>query len=113
MPLRLIRLIGAFFGIILWALARQRRFVALTNLRLCFPDMPDSERKKLVLKHCIRFAFQAVLDRSLMWFASEKRIRRIVRQHNEERLYSDDGQPTLVLLAPHFVGLDTWVRVLP
>ena len=104
LPLRLIRLIGAFFGIILWALARQRRFVALTNIRLCFPEMPDSERKKLVFKHCIRFA-QAVLDRSLMWFASEKRIRRIVRQHNEERLYSDDGRPTLVL-APHFVGLD-------
>jgi len=104
LPLRLIRLIGAVFGIILWSLARQRRFVALTNLRLCFPDMPDSERKKLVFKHCIRFA-QAVLDRSLMWFASEKRIRRIVRQHNEERLYSDDGRPTLVL-APHFVGLD-------
>ena len=104
LPLRVIRAIGAFFGVILWMLARQRRFVALTNLRLCFPEMPDSERKKLVFKHCIRFA-QAVLDRSLMWFASEKRIRRIVRQHNEERLYSDDGRPTLVL-APHFVGLD-------
>ena len=104
LPLRAIRAIGAFFGIILWALARQRRFVALTNLRLCFPDMPDDARKKLVLKHCIRFA-QAVLDRSLMWFASEKRIRRIVRMHNEERLASKDGRPTLVL-APHFVGLD-------
>ena len=104
LPLRAIRAIGAFFGVILWALARQRRFVALTNLRLCFPDMPDDARKKLVLKHCIRFA-QAVLDRSLMWFASEKRIRRIVRMHNEERLASKDGRPTLVL-APHFVGLD-------
>ena len=104
LPLRVIRVIGAFFGVILWALARQRRFVALTNLRLCFPDMPDDQRKKLVFWHCIRFA-QAVLDRSLMWFASEKRIRRIVRQHNEERLTSDDGRPTLVL-APHFVGLD-------
>ena len=104
LPLRAIRAIGAFFGIILWALARQRRFVALTNLRLCFPDMPDDARKKLVLKHCIRFA-QAVLDRSLMWSASEKRIRRIVRMHNEERLASKDGRPTLVL-APHFVGLD-------
>ncbi|MFM8339647.1 MAG: hypothetical protein ACKN9C_06625, partial [Fluviibacter sp.] len=39
LPLRVIRLIGAFFGVILWALALQRRFVALTNLRLCFPDM--------------------------------------------------------------------------
>src|SRR5574343_1124395 len=87
LPIRVIRLIGAFFGIILWALARQRRFVALTNLRLCFPEMPDSERKKLVFKHCIRFA-QEVLDRSIRWFSSEERIRRLVRQHHEERLYS-------------------------
>ena len=66
--------------------------------------MLDAERKKIAFKHFIYFS-QAVLDRSLMWFASEKRIRHIVRQHDEERLYSKDGRPTLVL-APHFVGLD-------
>ena len=104
LPLRLIRGLGACLGVILWAFAKERRFIALTNVRLCFPNMPDWQRRKLVFKHCIRFS-QAVLDRSLLWFASEKRIRRIVRQHHEERLYSNDGRPTLVL-APHFVGLD-------
>lgn len=104
LPLRMIRTLGACLGVILWVFAKERRFVALTNLRLCFPDMPDRQRKILVLKHCMCFS-QAVLDRSLMWFASEKRIRRIVRQHDEEHLYSQDGRPTLVL-APHFVGLD-------
>lgn len=104
LPLRVIRCLGAFLGLVFWLIAKERRYVVLTNLRLCFPDMLDGERKRIAFKHFIYFS-QAVLDRSLMWFASEKRIRHIVRQHDEERLYSKDGRPTLVL-APHFVGLD-------
>jgi KDO2-lipid IV(A) lauroyltransferase len=97
-------MVAVVLGIILWTLASKRRMVAMVNLKLCFPKMPDAERRSLVLKHFIRCA-QAVLDLSVMWFASEKRIRRIVRMHNEENLYSTDGRPTLVLSA-HFVGLE-------
>lgn len=104
LPIQIIRSIGAGFGLVLWVLAIQRRAVALTNLRLCFPEMPDRQRKKLVRQHCIKFA-QAVLDRSLLWFASEERLRKLIRIHNPERWTSSDGRPTLVL-APHFVGLD-------
>ena len=104
LPLRVIRMIAAVLGIILWALASKRRSIALVNLGICFPKMSDVECRRLVFKHSIRCA-QAALDLSMMWFASEKRIRRVVRMHNEENLYGNDGRPTLVLSA-HFLGLE-------
>jgi KDO2-lipid IV(A) lauroyltransferase len=89
---------------LLYVLARARREIALTNLRLCFPEMPEAERQNLARAHFVAFS-RAVLDRTLGWWASRERLERIIRIAGAEHLSDPGGRPTIVL-SPHFVGLD-------
>ncbi|MGB4066349.1 MAG: lysophospholipid acyltransferase family protein [Azonexus sp.] len=104
LPLSMLRWLGSGLGRLLYALGRSRREVALTNLRLCFPEKSEAEREALARRHFVAFA-RAVLDRTLGWWASRERLERIIRIHGVEHLTDPDGRP-VVMLSPHFVGLD-------
>lgn len=104
LPLPWLRALGAALGRLLFLFGRERREVALTNLRLCFPALSEVDREQLARRHFVAFA-QAVLDRTLGWWAPRGRLERLIRLRGGEHLRSADGRPT-ILLAPHFVGLD-------
>ena len=104
LPLPVLRALGAGLGRLLYALGRERRKVALTNLRLCFPEKSETEREEIARRHFVSFA-QAVLDRTLGWWASKERLERIIRIHGVEHLSDPEGRP-IIMLTPHFVGLD-------
>lgn len=104
LPLPALRGIGWLLGRLLYAAGRERRKVALTNLRLCFPEKSEVEREELARRHFVAFS-RAVLDRTLGWWASKERLERIIRIHGVEHLNDPDGKP-VILLSPHFVGLD-------
>jgi uncharacterized membrane protein YgcG len=46
LPLKRLAPVGELFGGLLYAFGRERRHVALTNLRLCYPQMPEGERER-------------------------------------------------------------------
>lgn len=104
LPLPALRALGWGLGRLLYMLGRERRNVALTNLRLCFPEKSESEREALARAHFVAFA-RAVLDRTLGWWASKERLQRIIRIHGLENLTDPEHRP-VILLSPHFVGLD-------
>ena len=104
LPLPVLRTLGAGLGRLLYALGRERRKVALTNLRLCFPEKTEAEREGIARRHFVAFA-QAVLDRTLGWWASRERLERIIRIQGVEHLTDPAGRP-VIMLTPHFVGLD-------
>ena len=104
LPLPVLRGIGWLLGRLLYALGKERRKVALVNLRLCFPEKTEAEREALARRHFITFS-RAVLDRTLGWWASKERLERLIRITGAEHLHDPDGKP-VILLSPHFVGLD-------
>ncbi|HNO88459.1 MAG TPA: lipid A biosynthesis acyltransferase [Rhodocyclaceae bacterium] len=106
LPLSVQAPIGRGLGHLLYWLIAPRRKVALTNLRLCFPELSEAERVALCKEH-FALAGRSLLERGIAWFASEERVRRIVRLDNEPMLRRliEGGQP-VILLAPHFLGLD-------
>jgi Kdo2-lipid IVA lauroyltransferase/acyltransferase len=104
LPLPLFARIGSGLGGLLYFVARERRGVCLTNLERCFPQMPESERAAIARNHFRVFA-RSVLERSILWWASREQVMRFVRVDGLERILALKGQP-LVLLVPHFVGLD-------
>lgn len=111
LPLPLLAAVGRLFGRLLYALGRERRHVTLTNLRLCFPAMSDAERTALARRHFEAFG-RSFLERGLLWWASEQRIRRLVRVEGREHLDALIGRQPVILLVPHFVGLDMgWTRL--
>jgi KDO2-lipid IV(A) lauroyltransferase len=91
-------------GDALWQLVRPRRRVTLTNLRACFPQMSEQERRALG-RRLFRNIARSVLDHSVLWRGSREAVERLVRVEGAEHVFDAANRP-LILLAPHFVGLD-------
>ncbi|MDD2685393.1 MAG: lipid A biosynthesis acyltransferase [Gallionella sp.] len=104
LPLPVLAGIGNVLGLVLYALARERRFVATTNLRLCFPKLNESEIAALARRNFQTFA-RSFLERGILWWSSAQRIQSLVTIVGHEHLQAVAGQP-VILLVPHFVALD-------
>ncbi len=104
LPLSWFAHIGSGLGGTLYFFAHERRKVCLTNLSRCFPQMPEAERVAVAKAHFRAFG-RSVLERSILWWAPRERVVALVRVVGLERLLALKGRP-LILLAPHFVGLD-------
>ncbi|MCX8086765.1 MAG: lipid A biosynthesis acyltransferase [Rhodocyclaceae bacterium] len=108
LPQPLLAACGRAFGRLFFLFGRERREVALTNLRLCFPALSEAERSALARRHFAAFG-RSFLERGILWWASPQRIRRLIALEGLERIPRD--RP-VILLAPHFVGLDMgWTRL--
>lgn len=106
LPLPVLAAVGRGFGWLLYIFVRRRRHIVAVNLRLCFPELDAAARRRLARAHFAALG-RSLLERSLVWWASEARLRRLIRVENEDviRRLKDQGRP-VILLAPHFVGLD-------
>ncbi|MBS3917212.1 MAG: lipid A biosynthesis acyltransferase, partial [Sulfuritalea sp.] len=51
LPLKRLARLGEVLGSLLFAFGRERRHIALTNLRLCYPQMAEAEREQLARAH--------------------------------------------------------------
>ena len=110
LPLPALAALGRLFGRLLFRFAGERRYVAATNLGLCFPQMTPEEKSALALRHFEAFG-RSFLERGLLWWAAPERIRRLVRIEGREHLDAVKERP-VILLVPHFVGLDMgWTRL--
>lgn len=96
--------LGRIVGDLLWLLVSPRRRILLANLRACFPRMSEPERRALGRRLCRNIA-RSVFDHSVLWCGSREDVQRLVRIDGAEHIENPDNRP-LILLAPHFVGLD-------
>ena len=106
LPLQALAPIGRALGLVLYHVGNQRRNIVRVNLELCFPERSEDEREELVKDH-FRILGRSILERSLLWWASHERLERLIRIEGAEKIRAqlDAGRP-VILLAPHFVGLD-------
>ncbi len=104
LPLRVLRPLGGGLGTLVWWLALPRRRVTLINLRLCFPQWSERECARVGREHFQWFT-RSILERFIMWYGEPERIRQLVSIDNESIFREYLGRP-MIILAPHFVGLD-------
>ena len=104
LPLPVLRPLGRALGTLAWWVAAPRRRIALINLGLCFPAWTDAQRRRVAHEH-FQWFMCSILERFIFWNGSPERIRRLVRIENPEIFERLRGRP-LILLAPHFVGID-------
>jgi KDO2-lipid IV(A) lauroyltransferase len=104
LPPALLARVGAALGTLLFALARARRRVVLTNLRLCFPELADDARRRLARAHFRVFA-RSLVDHGILWWGSQHDVQALVRVEGLEHWRSVTDAP-VILLAPHFVAMD-------
>ncbi len=106
LPLPALAALGGALGRLFFALGARRRRIAETNLALCFPEMDAAARKALVKAH-FRVLGQSLLERSLLWWSGPERLKKLIRVEGAEKIDAllHAGKP-VIMLAPHFVGLD-------
>jgi KDO2-lipid IV(A) lauroyltransferase len=104
LPLPLLAALGRGIGVLIYALVRERRNVALVNLGLCFPEWDERTRKQVARRHFQAFG-RAFVEHGLLWWSSKERLQRLIRVEGLEHWQAVAGKP-VIWLAPHFVGLD-------
>ncbi|MBS1209888.1 MAG: lipid biosynthesis acyltransferase [Proteobacteria bacterium] len=111
LPLPVQAAIGWLLGHLLYALVVPRRRVVLTNLRLCFPELSERERSRLARRNVVAIT-RSFLERGIVWWGSEARIRRLVELRGVEKIHAlqREGR-TIVMLVPHFTNLDVGNRL--
>jgi KDO2-lipid IV(A) lauroyltransferase len=104
LPLRMLAAAGSGLGAALFWLIPERRRVVRVNLALCFPKRSAEERERLAKAHFRAFG-RSFLEHALLWWLPPERLRALVRVEGIEHLEALGTRP-VILLAPHFVGLD-------
>ena len=105
LPTPLTMLFGSALGWIGYRIAKSRRNVGIKNLSLCFPDMSE-EKKHRIIKQNFKHLMTSGIEYGLVFYASEARIRKMVKIKNLEYIMEHYEKRPIILLCPHFVGLD-------
>ena len=105
LPLPLLGRVGKLTGSILFMTLRSRRHIALTNLRLCMPELTEAERVGIARGHFQAYS-RSVWERGILWWASEARLRRRFQVEPGPVPVAEMTAKPTILLCPHFVCLD-------
>jgi len=104
--------LGSGLGWLGFYLLPERRRITRTNIGLAFPELDKKTQRKLVRQNFC-FATQAVFESALAWWASEQRLRSLVRieglEHVDAALEKGNG---VIMLGGHYTTLDISGRLL-
>ena len=104
--------IGSFFGTCLYYLSRKRRRIASINLGLCFPEMAETERDKLLRRH-FRALGMGMLETVWLWWAGESQLRKLAHIQGLEHLQAAQAQGRgVIALSAHFTSLEMGATML-
>ncbi len=103
LPARALGSLGGLVGLLLYGIAAERRQIAATNLRLCFPELDAHAQARLLRRH-FRALGRASLQETVSWWGSRAEVENLTRFEGLEYLTPRLGKP-LILFAPHFVGV--------
>ncbi len=106
LPFRLRLYCGSLLGKFLYLLARQRRYITETNIKLCFPELSDSEQSKLV-KDCFIENGRGLIDTTVGWVRNPKHFQHMLNIINLDALTKALSKGKgVVLLGAHYTTLD-------
>lgn len=104
--------IGRALGRLAYRFAGRDRRVASINIAMCLPGLSEQEREELVREHFESLGC-TLLETGLVWWASDRRLRRLIQFEGEQYLRAalEKGRGALMLSA-HFTTLEMGARAL-
>ncbi|MFM7531564.1 MAG: lipid A biosynthesis acyltransferase [Rubrivivax sp.] len=104
LPMGLLVHLGRGLGRVLGVCARRRRHIARRNLELCFPQAEPAWRAAVLREHFALLG-RSLVERALLWYAPEARVRALIRVEGDIDLAARSPRPVMWLV-PHFLGLE-------
>ncbi|MDC8802290.1 LpxL/LpxP family Kdo(2)-lipid IV(A) lauroyl/palmitoleoyl acyltransferase [Halomonas pacifica] len=106
LPWRLKMGVGRGIGLLAWRLARRRRHITETNLRLCFPELSEARRAELVRETFIANGI-GLLETATGWCRDPEHLRHRVTFSGQEHMARVQAQGKgALILGIHFSTLD-------
>ncbi|UHL64532.1 lipid A biosynthesis lauroyl acyltransferase [Paralcaligenes sp. KSB-10] len=104
LPYGLVARFGETLGSLLYLLPSRRKRILDTNLRLCFPEKDESERKQLA-RSTFRHVIRSYMERGVQWYGSAKALSQLVELESAIKLMDTYEQPT-IFLGFHFAAIE-------
>jgi KDO2-lipid IV(A) lauroyltransferase len=112
LPYRFQLFLGKVIGRLLYKIGSSRKKVALRNLELCFPDMPDTERQ-VMLKRNFENTGIALLETGMGWWWPNWRVKRKTKVIGLEHIAKAQKQGKgILLLAMHYLSAEINCRAI-
>ena len=100
LPYPLIIYLGRKLGLLMYFVKGYRYEIAKTNLKLCFPDMPELEQKKLLRDNFISYGI-AFFEVGIAWWWSTRRLKNITQLEGLEHIDNLNGKGALLMAIHH------------
>lgn len=98
--------LGKALGSGLYYVLRRRRHIASINLKLCFPELSDKKRERLI-RECYVNLGAGLIETAMGWWTNESKIHPMVgfegREHLDAAIAQGKG---VILVGAHFSSLD-------
>ena len=98
--------VGKFLGRIAFRLLPKRRMIAAVNLSLCFPELGQEARDKLLVEHFESLGI-GLFDLGMSYWASDARLEGLIQIDGLENLLRPlrDGR-NVIILSGHFPAVE-------
>ena len=105
LPRKTVMRLGCWLGDQMRQRNKKRSRIAAINLELCFPELSESRRNQMLIDHYRVFG-ATLLDMGTIWWASARRLEKIVFCSDMERYQRIVGDQRVILVSPHIMGLE-------
>ncbi|WP_434677579.1 lipid A biosynthesis lauroyl acyltransferase [Pseudomonas sp. R1-18] len=112
LPFRVLLVLGAGLGRVMYWLAADRKYIASRNLELCFPELTEAQRTRL-LKENFASTGIAFFEMAMSWWWSRQRLAKLARIEGLEHLQDAQAKGEgVILMAIHFTTLEIGAALL-
>lgn len=112
LPHRALMAVGAWLGRSARLFAGRRVRIAETNLRLCYPELPEAERQLMLRDHFAALG-QGLMEVAMAWWWPRERLASLLlTKQGLEHLPRADSDHGTILLTAHFTSMELTGAVL-
>lgn len=105
LPWSIQRVLGIGLGDAFWLLGKRRRQDTQTNLRLCFPEYNDDERRHMS-REVFRQAGMGIFESLSAWYSPKRFERSITISGLHHLVEQQQAGHSVLLLGAHYTSLD-------
>lgn len=112
LPYQVQLFIGKIIGHIFYRIAKYRREIVETNIRLCLPELSPEKQEKLVREHFHSLGI-SITETAMSWWGNEKQLRKLLTikgyEYVDQALKEGTGA---IMLGAHYTTTDICSRLL-